>query len=295
MIVKILGIVAIIGPLVMGIGKVITMIGGAVSAIGTIVGILGGPLTIAIAAAIAIGVLLWKNWDKIKAFAIQMAEGVKAAWENLKAGVVAAASAVSSFVTDKWNAMKSAVTTAADGIKTAATTAWDALKSAVSAAVDGVKSKIQSFIDKLTALKNKVKETIDKIKSIFSSTTLSFPKIKLPHFRITGGEVPWGIGGKGYPPKIDIDWYRKAYENPVMFTQPTVLQTAAGYKGFGDGAGAEIVMSLEKLQELVGSQNQNVTVQVVLEGDARGLFKAVQKTNLVRTKATNYNALAVGG
>ena len=66
-------------------------------------------------------------------------------------------------------------------------------------------------------------------------------------------------------------------------------------KGFGDGSGAEIVMGLDKLRELVGSMDQNVTVQVVLEGDARGIFKAVQRTNNIRTKATNYNALAVGG
>ena len=271
MIVKVLGVVAVIGPLVMGIGKIISMAGTIVSVIGTVVGVLGGPLTIAIAAVIAIGVLLWKNWDTIKAWAISMAESVKAAWENMKAGV----------------------TTAVEGLKTAVTTVWDALKAKVTSVVDGIKAKVQSMIDKFNAAKNAIKSAIDKLKQILSGE-LKFPHIKTPHFNITGGVLPWGIGGQGTPPKVTVDWYRKAYDNPVMFTSPTVLPTIGGMKGFGDGSGAEIVMSLEKLQQLVAG-GSNVNVQVVLEGDARGLFKAVQKTNLVRTKATNYNALAVGG
>ena len=43
------------------------------------------------------------------------------------------------------------------------------------------------------------------------------------------------------------------------------------------------------LQQLV------LRADVTLEGDARGLFKVVKNQNAVRTKATNYNALAAGG
>lgn len=39
----------------------------------------------------------------------------------------------------------------------------------------------------------------------------------------------------------------------------------------------------------------NVTADVSLEGDARKLFRVVNNTNKVRTRATNYNALAAGG
>lgn len=42
-------------------------------------------------------------------------------------------------------------------------------------------------------------------------------------------------------------------------------------------------------------QNMRFEAVVGLEGDARQLFKVVNKTNMVRTKATNYNALAAGG
>lgn len=319
MIVKVLAIIAVIGPLVTAIGGIITGIGTLM----TIIPLLAGPVGIviaAIAAVIAITVLVIKNWDKIKAFAVQVWNSVKNAvvnaWNSIKTGVSNALNAVKTTVTSVWNGIKSTVTNAAntvktntvnawnnmkDGIGTAAqqiatiaAPAWNALKSATSSAVDNIKAKVQGLVDKFNAAKNAIKSAIDRLKAILN-ITLSFPKIKIPHFNIYGGEAPWGLGGMGSPPKIDIQWYRRAYDNPIMFNSPTVIGTPYGMKGFGDGSGAEIVMGLDKLRELVGGMNQNVTVQVILEGDARGIFKAVQRTNSIRTKATNYNALAVGG
>lgn len=251
-ILKIVGVVAAVAPAIMVIGKLVSGIGSIISIIGTVVGVLGGPLTLAIGAVIAIGVLLWKNWDTIKATAITVKDTVVAAWDNLKAKV--------------------------------------------SSVIDTLKAKIDTFKQKFEDLKTKVQSVWNTIKGILTGK-ISLPKIPLPHFKI----VPdgWKISDllQGVKPSLSIDWYRKAYDNPVMFTSPTVVNTPSGYKGFGDGNGAEIVMGLDKLRELVGGmQNDtNVTVQVVLEGDARQMFKAVQRTNMVRTKATNYNALAVGG
>ena len=215
-ILKIVGVVAAIGPLLIIGGKLIAGIGSLISVIGSVVGFLGGPLTLAIAAVIAIGVLLWKNWDTIKEKAISLWNGLKATFESIK--------------------------------------------STITGVVQSVIGKMQALWDKISTtfnnIKDKVKNVIDTIKSIFN-TTISFPHIKLPHFKITAGQVPWGIGGKGTPPSISIDWYRKAYDNPIMFTSPTVLATPSGLKGFGDGSGAEIVMGLDKLRQLVGAQDQN--------------------------------------
>lgn len=220
-ILKIVGIVAAIGPVLVIGGKLIAGVGSLISILGSVVGFLGGPLTIAIAAIIAVGVLLYKNWDTIKEKATELWNGVKSTFESIKNTV----SSVVSSVIGKMQAL------------------W---------------SKISSTFN---SIKDKISGVINTIKGIFN-TTLSFPHIKLPHFNIKGGTIPWGIGGKGTPPSISIDWYRKAYNNPVLFTSPTVLPTSAGLKGFGDGSGAEIVMGLDRLRQLVGANQERPRVQI---------------------------------
>lgn len=257
MIVKVGAIVAAIGPAVFVIGKIITGVGAVISVLGTVVGVLGGPLTLAIAAVIAIGVLLYKNWDTIKEKAEELKQKVSTAWENLK----------------------TKVSTVIETIK---------------GKIETFKQKIETLKSKFESLKSKVSEVWESIKTKLQSA-ITLPHIPLPHFTV---EPPgWKIGDllQGTIPSLSIKWYKKAYDNPMMFTSPTVMATPNGMKGFGDGHGAEIVLGLDKLRELVGSQNQNVNVTVVLEGDARNIFKVVKNTNTVRTRATNYNALAVGG
>lgn len=56
-----------VAPILQGVISFLTGGGGLVSAIGAVVSALGGPLTIAIAAAIAILTLLVANWDEVKA------------------------------------------------------------------------------------------------------------------------------------------------------------------------------------------------------------------------------------
>ena len=216
-ILTITGIVAALAPVLIIGGKLISGLGTIISVIGTVVGVLGGPLTIAIAAVIAIGVLLYKNWDKVKATALNLANSVKTAWANIK--------------------------------------------SAVSTAIDNVKGKIDTLQEKFNALKEKVAGVWEYIKGIFTGQ-VSLPHIPLPHFAIY--PPGWKLGDllQGSIPSLGIEWYKKAYDNPVMFTSPTVMQTPTGLKGFGDGHGAEIVMGLDKLREVVGANTGNVVINV---------------------------------
>lgn len=112
---------------------------------------------------------------------------------------------------------------------------------------------------KMESAKTALENIFSRIKSVFD-TVLTI-HLKVPHVSVDGGEAPWGIGGKGRKPSFNVEWYRKAYDNPMLFTSPTVLATPYGYKGFGDGNGAEIVMGLNKLRELVGTSG-NVTINV---------------------------------
>lgn len=103
------------------------------------------------------------------------------------------------------NNAKTAITQRFEAIRTSISGKVDAIKSAVKTKFDEIKKSItQPIEDAKTAVSN----AIQSIKDAFN-VTLSFPHIKLPHFRITGGEVPWGIGGKGTAPSIGIDWYAK--------------------------------------------------------------------------------------
>ena len=92
--------------------------------------------------------------------------------------------------------------------------------SAIGSAMNKVKKAIMKPID---AARNFIKTAIDKIKSIINGAKLQLPKFKLPHFNISGGTLPWGIGGKGTKPSISVSWYRKAENQPYMFDRATLF------------------------------------------------------------------------
>lgn len=99
-IIKAAGIVAAVGPILVILGTLITKVGmlitflpaitGALPALGAAFSALLGPVGLviaAIAALIAIGVLLYKNWDKIKEKAAALKNGVVDIFSKLKASV----------------------------------------------------------------------------------------------------------------------------------------------------------------------------------------------------------------
>lgn len=286
-ILKIAGVVAAIGPALAIGGKLISMVGGIVSALGSVVGFLGGPLTIAIGAAIALGVLIWKNWDTIKEKATQVTQWVSQKWTDMKNKVSEAWSSMKQKAAETWDNIKSVATEKTEAMKGMLQGKWDAikgayekhgggLKGAAAAAIEGVKQYFTLGFDtintltggKLNAIKDKFKSILDGVKTVVHNAIeavkkvfdfkWSLPSLKLPHISVRGGVAPFGIGGKGSLPTFSIQWYKKAYDNAVMFQNPTVIPTMTGYKGFGDGAGAEIVMGLNKLRELVGTAGDTV-------------------------------------
>lgn len=141
-----------------------------------------------------------------------------------------------------------------DTVKAKASELW----SSIQTTFENIKSAIS---EKINAAKDTVMGAVETIKGAFNFSW-SLPPIKLPHFSVSGGEPPWGLMGKGSLPKISIAWYKKAYDNPVMFTTPTVLATATGLKGFGDGTGAELVIGMNKLRDLVATSGNQININV---------------------------------
>lgn len=288
---KIAAVIAVVAPLLIMIGKIATGIGGLISAFSFFLSPVG-LIIAAIVALVAIGVALYKNWDTIKAKAIEIWNIVVEKFNAIKESVSAAVAGAKEAVVNKWNEIKASVTGTIENIKSGISEKWDAIKATVSSKVEAVKNAI---VTKFNTMKATLQGIVNKIKSLFNFKWKT-PKLKLPHLTITYEQANSAIAkffGVTQIPHISVQWYKKAMQNPVLFTSPTVLGTPYGAKGFGE-SGAEIVMGLDRLRELVGSQDRNVTVQVVLQGDARNLFRVVSQTNNVRTRATGYNALAMG-
>ena len=233
-----------IGLLVAAIGPAITILASLIGSIGRLIGFLSNPFGLAIAAAIAAGVLLYKNWDTIKEKCTQLVDWVKNKFTDMKNAVNEKTTAMKTAVTDKWNAMKQTVSDKANAIKDTALNIFTAIK-------DGI-------TDKINAAKEAVRSAIDHIKN-FLNFHWELPHLALPHFSISGSINPMDWFTQGVP-HISVDWYKKAYNNPIMFTKPTVLQTPSGYKGFGDGSGAEVVMGLNKLRDIAGETNIQINV-----------------------------------
>lgn len=224
---------------------------------------------------------LTETWGKIK-------DKASETWENIKTGVSEKFTAVKEKLSSIWNTVKENTSETFQNmkqnieehgggiggvIKSLGSNYVEAWRGAFSTINDLTGGKLgeawnkvkevlgnikNSFTEKLNAVKEFVRGAIDKVKSFFNFTW-ELPKIKMPHFSISG---KFSLSPPSIP-KISVEWYRKAYDNPVMFTSPTVLPTASGYKGFGDGAGAEVVIGLNKLQQLVG-QNGNVTNNITI-------------------------------
>lgn len=116
-----------------------------IKVVGAVISVLAsafGPVILAIAAAIAIGVLLWKNWDKIREAAGNLLEGIKATIGNVRDAIVTGIQAAIDWITSlpaealKWGS--DIIDGIVSGIRSAVGRVGEAVK--------GVADKIKSFL-----------------------------------------------------------------------------------------------------------------------------------------------------
>ena len=252
-------IITIVGLVVAAIGPLLIIVGTLASSIGSIIGLVGmvgpavggvvaalGPVILIIGAVIAAGVLLYKNWDTIKAKAIAIKASLIATWNNIKAKVVATVTALKTNLTNAWNSIKSTVTTA-----------WNSIKEKITAPI--------------TAAKEKVKAIIDKIKSYFPfKVGKIISGLKLPHFKLTGkfSLTPPSV------PKLSVDWYKTG----GIFDAPSVI-------GVGE-AGPEAVVPLDKFWKKLDDMQTGVTQNntfYITGNDPKAIAEEVERILIQKT------------
>ena len=174
-----------------------------------------------------------------------------------------------------------------ESLKGTAVTYWESIQQIIGSKVDNIRAKLelagaifgtifsdpfetlkQTVTQKLENLRSKVQNIIEQIKKIFQFD-FPIPHIKLPHLTITGSLSlnPPSV------PSFGIQWYRKAYDNPYMFTAPTVM-------GFGDGVGGEIVYGHNQLmRDIAAASGGGIDPALIYEAVREGAADA--KTTVV--------------
>lgn len=354
-------VIAAVGPLLIVIGKVSMGIG----ALMKLAPLLAGPFGIVIAiiaAVVAAGVLLYKNWDtvkekageliaavsgaweSIKLWTAQTWENIKTstleAWENIKTAITSSYSNAKQAVVDtateiwtsivttwetiktdtntKWNEIKTSITSKiraaktsliiiATAINTALATVWDSIKTTVGESWDAIKNEIQLKFEAAkaavtttvngikttlstawTAIKTRAQNGWDSIKSAITSpfesakNTLSgivntikgfFPinigkildNIQLPHFSVQTVEKSF-FGKTISIPTIDVQWYRKAMNDAIMLDGASIFGMMGGKMLGGGEAGREVVISYDKLAQMMSGNNNQTVINVNVNG-----------------------------
>lgn len=142
---KIGDIVAVIRPLI----SILMNGGGLGAAISYIVGLLGGPLTLAIIAIIAIGILLITHWDDIKAAAAELAEQIKLRWEAIKTTTELIWNSIKQSISNTWAAIKVTIELVLNGIKQFISNTWAAIKVTAELVWNGIKQFLSDTWDSI--------------------------------------------------------------------------------------------------------------------------------------------------
>lgn len=156
---------------------------------------------------------------------------------------------ISTTVKKKLGDTKDNITTAWNNIKSFTDIVTDQIKDKIVKSFETVKSKVSSIFDNV---KNKIESAINYIKGLFDFEW-SLPDLKVPHFSMEGGEAPWGLGGRGRFPEINIEWYAKAMRNGMRLTSPTIFGAAGGKLLGGGEVGNEWVVGESSLFGMIRS------------------------------------------
>lgn len=221
----------------------------------------------------AIKTVITTVWNAIKPVVSTVMNAIQTTvssiWNSIKSTVSSVVNAIKSVISSVFNAVKSTVSSILNSIKSVFSSVWNSIKSTVSNVINGVKSTISSGLNAaksvvsnvLGAIKSKfssifegakniVRNAINTIKGFFSFSW-SLPKIKLPYFSISGS---FSLNPPSIP-HFSVSWYKKAMDEPYMFTKPTIFDVnpvTGRAKGAGE-AGDELMIGKDTMLNMIRS------------------------------------------
>lgn len=205
---------------------------------------------------------------------------VSSVLNTIKTTVSTVFNAVKSVASSIWNGIKSVISSVVDGIKSKVSSVFNGVKSTVTSIFNGIKNTATSvwngikeaIIKPVEAAKNAVKGIIDKITGFFSGMKLELPKIKLPHFKISGklSLSPPSV------PHLSIDWYKEG----GILTKPTVFGMNGSSLMAGGEAGKEAVLPLkgfyDQLEHILSSRMNTGKMEqylaVIANNSSKGIY-----------------------
>lgn len=192
---------------------------GGIKAIATAIGP-GGIFAIAVGACIAIGVLLYKNWDKIKEVAGEVWDWIKnktstfvntisSSLKNLASKIVTIWDNVKSSAYQKWTAIWSTVGNLVEKIKNGIVGKFTSAKNKVVDIFGGIRDTIRNILNKVIGIVNRAIGTVNsaiggiesafsfgpwKVPTPFGSKTIgfsaSFPRVPTIPYLAKGAVIP---------------------------------------------------------------------------------------------------------
>lgn len=141
---------------------------------------------------------------------------------------------------------------------------WDTIKEKAGELWQKMKDTFESIrstvSEKIEAAKTAVHDAIEAIKGFFNFQW-EWPKLKMPHFSVSGSINPLDWLSQGVP-KISVEWYKKAMNQPYLLDGATIFGASGSTLLGGGETGKEVIMGLDHLKQLTGGQTVNVNMVV---------------------------------
>lgn len=263
-----------------------------------------GLIIIAITALIAAGILLYKNWDTVKEKAISIFAAIKQfiieAFEKVKEKISSIWTTIKDTISIKIDSIKLGISTALNKIKDTWNKVWTGIKDTIISIFNGIWDTIKGIINKILGgiegMANGVIKGVNKIISALNNLSFDIPDW-----------IP-GLGGKSFgfsiPSMSEVSIPRLAQGGYVGANQPQ-LAIIGDNKREG-----EVVAPESKLRQLAieaakmsgGGMTEEMLYRVltrvfrenplILEGDAKGIFRLVKQESEAFYKSTGKEAFS---